>query len=173
VPITQGPCHTLEPRVVEEEVLSRGPLDAEAFDMNMLRTNGTLLLALLALGCDRTETGNPRDGAPVSQTDKSGVTNRQATVDTATVGQLAMARCDRELLCKNVGGGLKYASRDVCLNEMRGTIANDLNSYTCPGGFDRGQVVRCMAAIKSEECDHPFDTLQRVEKCRTGALCSK
>jgi hypothetical protein len=29
------------------------------------------------------------------------------------------------------------------------------------------------AAIKSEECSHPFDTLTRYDKCRTGSLCMK
>jgi hypothetical protein len=28
-----------------------------------------------------------------------------------------------------------------------------------------------MAAIKSEECSHPFQTLSRYDTCRNGALC--
>jgi hypothetical protein len=30
-----------------------------------------------------------------------------------------------------------------------------------------------MAALQNEECSHPLDTLQRLEKCRTEALCAK
>jgi len=30
-----------------------------------------------------------------------------------------------------------------------------------------------MAAIKSEECNHPFDTLARYEKRRNGAICMR
>ena len=40
-------------------------------------------------------------------------------------------------------------------------------------GLDSDAVDRCMAAIKSEECSHPFDTLTRHDKCRTNAMCMK
>jgi Family of unknown function (DUF6184) len=127
----------------------------------------------MPFACDRVDPGSSKDRSPPSQMDRSGVTSRQATVDTATVGALATARCNRELSCNNVGSGLKYASRDVCLDDLRGAIANDLNSYTCPGGFDRTGVEHCIAAIENEACDHPLDTIQRIEKCRTDALCAK
>jgi hypothetical protein len=64
-------------------------------------------------------------------------------------------------------------SRGVCTDQVRGSIANDLNAYDCPRGIDSEALDRCMAAIKSEECSHPFDTLTRYDKCRTGALCMK
>jgi hypothetical protein len=75
---------------------------------------------------------------------------------------------------------LEYTSRDVCVDEMRGTIANELNDYKwplrarlCPAGFDRAQVERCKAAVTEEECSHLLEPLQRIDKCRTAALCSK
>ena len=30
-----------------------------------------------------------------------------------------------------------------------------------------------MAAIKSEECSHPFDTLARFDRCRTDSVCMR
>jgi hypothetical protein len=87
------------------------------------------------------------------------------------VDRLASARCDQEQGCNNIGPGAKYASRSVCMEQIHGSIANDLNGYKCPRGLDSVGVDRCMAAIKSEECNHPFDTLTRYDKCRTGALC--
>ena len=102
----------------------------------------------------------------------TGVTSAQ-TVDSAVVSKLSAARCDREQSCKNVGPGQNYVSRDVCLDQMRGSLANDLNAYDCPRGIDESQLDRCMAAIRSEECSHPLDTISRMEKCRTGALCMK
>jgi hypothetical protein len=102
----------------------------------------------------------------------TGVTSAQ-TADSAVVSKLSAARCDREQSCKNVGPNQKYVSRDVCLDQMRGSLANDLNAYECPRGIDESQLERCMAAIRSEECSHPLDTISRMEKCRTGALCLK
>jgi hypothetical protein len=133
---------------------------------------GISLLALL-IACDRGGGENSGNGPSGAATGQSGVTNPQAAVDTTTVGQLASARCDREVSCNNVGGGQKYASRQVCMDKLRGQIANDLNSYTCPGGFDSAGLSQCMAAIKNDECSHPFDTLKRIDKCRTDALCAK
>lgn len=59
------------------------------------------------------------------------------------------------------------------MDQMRGTIANDLNTYNCPGGLDRAEVEHCLSAIKTEECSHPFETIGRMQRCRTGALCVK
>jgi hypothetical protein len=102
----------------------------------------------------------------------TGVTNAQR-VDSSVANRLAEARCDREQTCNNVGAGQKYTSRAVCIDQMRGSLANDLNAYECPRGIDDAQLHECMTAIRTEECGHPFDTLSRMEKCRTGALCMK
>ncbi len=102
----------------------------------------------------------------------TGVANAQK-VDSTVVSRVSAARCDREQTCNNVGAGQKYATRDVCMDQMRGSLANDLNAYECPRGIDEYQLERCMTAIRSEECGHPLDTISRMAKCRTGALCMK
>jgi hypothetical protein len=56
---------------------------------------------------------------------------------------------------------------------MRGSLANDLNGYNCPRGINRDNLDRCMAAIRGEECNHPLDTIVRMDKCRDDALCMK
>lgn len=100
-------------------------------------------------------------------------TGAQVGADKAIVDQLASARCDQEQSCKNIGPGAKFASRDVCTDQLRGAIGNDLNTYQCPGGLDHAALDRCMSAIKTEECNHPFDTIKRFDKCSTGSLCLK
>lgn len=116
--------------------------------------------------------GGANQEPPVAGT---GVTSAQSAqkADSAIVGKLSAARCDREQTCNNVGTGQKYVSRDVCMDQMRGSLANDLNSYECPRGIDETQLDKCMNSIRSEECSHPLDTISRMEKCRTGALCMK
>lgn len=139
--------------------------------MNILRTIYGLSLTtmglLFASGC---ASQPPVTATPESQTS---ITSAQKNADTAVVDRLSGARCDQEQECKNVGPGAKYASRTVCIDQIRGNIGNDLNAYNCPRGLDRDAVDRCMAAIKTEECSHPFDTLKRYDKCRTGELCMK
>jgi hypothetical protein len=139
--------------------------------MNILRSMYVLPFTLtgLLLAC-----GGANQGPPVSGTSEGpGVTSAQSGSDMAVVDRLAAARCDQEQGCNNVGPGDKYASRNVCMEQIHGSIANDLNAYKCPRGLDSDGVNRCMAAIQSEECNHPFDTLTRYDKCRTGALCMK
>jgi uncharacterized protein DUF6184 len=142
--------------------------------MTILRTMSMYGLSLATTGlifaCGGATQGPAVTGTPESQT---GVTSSQKTADAVVVDQLASARCDQEQGCKNVGPDAKYASRSVCNDQIRGSIGNDLNAYDCPRGLDREGLDRCMAAIKSEECNHPFDTLTRFDKCRTGALCMK
>jgi len=139
---------------------------------NLLRTMYGLSLTTMGLlfACGAANEGPPATGTPSSQTQ---VTSAQRNVDARVVDRLTAARCDQEEACKNIGPGAKYVSRDVCADQVRGSIANDLNGYNCPRGIDSEALDRCMAALKSEECNHPFDTLTRYDNCRTGALCMK
>jgi hypothetical protein len=147
-------------------------------NMNTMQTMGALSIAMgLLFACEHTDSGNAASAAPGTNTsrgDQVGATSPQAAgADAAIVEQVSAARCDREQSCNNIGGGQKYVSRNVCMDQMRGSIANDLNTYNCPRGIDRDEVEHCMLAIKNEECSHPLDTITRIQKCRTGALCMK
>ena len=101
------------------------------------------------------------------------MTAAQNTMDQSVVEDIAKARCDRERRCGNVGAGKGYVSRDVCMDQMRGSIASDLNASNCPGGINRQGVERCEAAIQSEDCGHPLDTITRMDHCKASALCLK
>jgi hypothetical protein len=146
-----------------QELFNMNTLIRSAFAIPLATT--TFLLACGGANQDASTSASPG-------TARAGVASAQRA-DTAIVNQLATARCDREQTCNNVGASAKYASRDVCMDQMRGSLANDLNAYDCPRGIDSAQIDRCMAAIRNEECSHPLDTLSRIEHCRTGALCLK
>jgi hypothetical protein len=115
-----------------------------------------------------------QESEPVTNTaaDQTTVTS-QNRADSSVVDRLAGARCDQEQRCNNVGDGQKFTTREVCMEQMRGSIGNDLNAYNCPRGLDRAGLDRCTMAISSEECGHPFDTLMRRDKCRDAAICLK
>jgi hypothetical protein len=128
----------------------------------------------LVAGCEHTDDRHAANSAPARATTRpTGVTNAQAGTS-PVVNRLSDARCDREQACDNIGDGKKYASRRVCLDEMRGNIANDLNAYQCPGGIDEAAVRECQMAIRNEECGvHPFEAITRMDKCRSGPMCKK
>jgi hypothetical protein len=135
--------------------------------MNIRRISSASFVTFVLIAC-----GGARGGAvPGSPANETTVTSQRA--DKAVVDRLAAARCDQEEGCRNVGPGGKFASREVCLDQLRGKIGNDLNTYDCPRGLDSDAVERCLAAIHAEECSHPFDTLARYDKCRTRAICMK
>lgn len=102
-----------------------------------------------------------------------GVTAAQNGVDQKTVDKIADARCDHEQKCNNIGQGQKYASRDVCKQQLSSSTSSDLNATSCPRGLDQDAVNRCMNAISNEQCSVSLDTLSRMADCRTDALCMK
>ncbi len=144
--------------------------------MTILHTMGMLSLAAagLVVACDRSDDQKYTSrGTPTASSSTAGVTNMQPTVNTTVVDRMASARCARELRCNNVGAGHTYATTGVCVDQMRGSLGNELNTYACPRGIDLDQVNRCLAAIENEQCDHPLDTLQRFDKCASSTLCAK
>jgi hypothetical protein len=117
--------------------------------------------------------GASNRGTPVAGTSTQTELTSAQSVDATVVARLSGARCDQEQSCKNIGPGAKYASRSVCTEQIRGSIANDLNGFECPRGINSDALDRCIEAIKSEECSHPFETMARQNKCRTSGLCMK
>jgi hypothetical protein len=59
------------------------------------------------------------------------------------------------------------------MDQIRASTMNDLNADSCPRGIDRAQLDVCLTAIDNEMCNQPLDTLSRVDKCRTSALCNR
>jgi hypothetical protein len=86
---------------------------------------------------------------------------------------LATSRCERARACNDIGAGKTFVSLNLCMQEVRGNIANDLTSYKCPHGLNSDGVDRCTAAADSESCGHSRDSLSHLEECKTEALCLK
>lgn len=85
--------------------------------------------------------------------------------------QLAEARCEREQQCGNIGNDKTYASSQECFARIRNEWREDLNGRECPGGINRGELQDCLAQIRGEACQNPFDTLARVTACTTARIC--
>ncbi|WP_438040847.1 DUF6184 family natural product biosynthesis lipoprotein [Sorangium sp. So ce128] len=140
----------------------------------MMRTNhgrsmmGLLLAAgvpLLVAACKREERAlgtTPPPGAPQVE---PGVTTVSA------VDSIVAARCDREARCNNIGADREYASQEACATRIRAEWRDDLNFAECPGGIDSKELTECLQEIRNDDCNNPFDTLDRIVACRSSDLC--
>ena len=100
-------------------------------------------------------------------------TTSSASANESAAQTIAVARCDREQSCRNIGSGKTYASRNACVDELRDKSQTELRASECPGGVDSTQLDKCLAEVRGEKCGDPLDTLTRLAACRTSALCLK
>jgi hypothetical protein len=147
--------------------------------MNTMRTmkplSASLLVALL-FGCAPTNESMaaiPYPGTQQPVQGRVGATNAQAAnVDPSVVDQLAMASCDHEQGCYNIGNGQTYASREACMSQLRGSIDNQLSGY-CPQGVAQDGLAKCMSSIRTDSCSHTLLALVHEEHCDASIICAR
>jgi hypothetical protein len=86
---------------------------------------------------------------------------------------IAVARCDHEQTCDNVGSGRAYTSRNACVDVLREKTRDELRTTECPAGIDETQLEKCLGEIREEKCRNPLDTVTRLSACRQTGLCVK
>jgi len=97
---------------------------------------------------------------------------KAATAETARASdRLAEARCAREQRCGEIGESKDYSSMDDCVSRVRADWKGDLNAHECPAGVNEVRLNECLTSVRDEACGHPFETLDRIATCRTGAMC--
>jgi hypothetical protein len=89
------------------------------------------------------------------------------------VSTIAKARCERENRCHNIGADKKYKTEDACRTSILDSVRDDLDKYDCRRGVDSKELQECLAEVRNEDCNNPFDTLGRLMACRSGELCAK
>jgi hypothetical protein len=142
--------------------------------MKTIRTVGAMSLAaglLAAIGCAR-HPSQTAAAVPGTQP-PPGVMSQQNEAQMRVVDQLTNARCDHEQTCKNIGPGQKFVSRETCVDQVRGTMANDINAYNCPRGIDQQALDHCLSSLRSEECSFSFNRLFSENACGATSLCIK
>lgn len=127
------------------------------------------------------QTYGDKSGAPApSPGERVGVT----TVTGADLGlnllandiaieRIVAARCARETACNNVGADKHFVNHDLCVHAVRAKVGDDLRTAECPRGIDSDALDRCMDAIRTESCNNPIETIQRLAACRTSDMCLK
>ncbi|MDB4937474.1 MAG: hypothetical protein JWP87_4446 [Labilithrix sp.] len=118
------------------------------------------------------KSGAPSSGDRVGTTTVTGA-DYGALSNELAVERIVAARCARETACNNVGSDKHFVNHDVCARELRSKIGDDLKPSECPRGIDPEAVDKCMEAIRTESCNNPVDTVQRLATCRTSEMCLK
>lgn len=110
-----------------------------------------------SVGDDGEPSTNARDAVPGAQG--------------SAIAAITQARCEREQRCDNIGEDEKYASMSKCTSEIRETWRDELNTRECRGGVVQKELQECLEEVRNEDCNNPFDTLNRVLACREGDIC--
>jgi hypothetical protein len=140
--------------------------------MKLIKTMGALLGAttlLIAVGCEHqpSSTAAVAPGTPAPE----GVANEQNMADTRVADRRATARGNRAETCDEIGPGKKFISRDVCLQDARGKMRQELNSYDCPRGVAESAIDTCMTSMEQKGCGFSFNNLFSENKCDRRSLC--
>ena len=110
------------------------------------------------------------DSPPPAPVTPSGAAAAQP-VSVHDVALITKERCEREERCTNVGVGRRYATREVCDEQIRSDNMNNLTNAACPYGINAANLQTCLADIRAEACGNPFDSLNRYIHCTVNALC--
>lgn len=89
----------------------------------------------------------------------------------SAIASITQARCQREQRCGNIGADKKFDSQGKCMSEIRETWKDELNTRECRGGIVQKELQECLEEVRNEDCNNPFDTLNRVLACREGDIC--
>ena len=118
------------------------------------------------------KSGAPAPGERVGVTTVTGADLGSLGNDIA-IERIVAARCGRETACNNVGSDKHFVNHDVCVREVRSKVGDDLRTAACPRGIDADALDKCMESIRTESCNNPIETIQRLAACRTSDLCLK
>jgi len=111
---------------------------------------------------DALKAGEPKVGDP-----------KAASAMTAgAVTDIATARCAREQKCGNIGADKTYPSMEFCTTKLSDELQEELNAYDCEKGVVAKELEECLAAIRDEACNAPFDKLARIAACRDSDICN-
>jgi hypothetical protein len=84
---------------------------------------------------------------------------------------IAMARCQREARCGNVGQEKDYETEDDCVTRLEPGTERELDAHQCPNSIAPVPLTACLDAIRRQSCDRPLGDLAPISECNAAALC--
>jgi hypothetical protein len=107
----------------------------------------------------------------------SGPSSTTTTTSSRIVGRdeallrLTKARCEREVICGQIGRGGAFPDRGACERDLRGRANAELLGRECPRGIHEGHLEDCISEVRKETCGNPRHTAERIDICADGQLC--
>jgi Family of unknown function (DUF6184) len=83
---------------------------------------------------------------------------------------IALARCQREARCKNVGQDREFVTEEDCITRLEPDTERELEASGCPRTIPSARLGSCMTAIRQQSCDGPR-ALAPIDECSRAALC--
>ena len=133
--------------------------------------SGWCALAALAWGCSGAAERGPSTARDERAASGGAAALTPASRASSAAEQLARARCEREQQCGNIGVDETYSSSLDCVSRIQSDWKEDLNARQCPGGINQAQLSECLAQVRAEDCNNPFDTLARITECTQAQIC--
>jgi len=113
----------------------------------------------------RNETPRAVGGGPID-------TTARWTPDVAVI-KIAAAQCNREVRCKDLGPGEKYASRNECVAAVESERRNQINEANCPRPISAEAMKNCLQALDDDDCESAMAAAARNNACQLSNLCVK
>jgi hypothetical protein len=89
---------------------------------------------------------------------------------TATA-RIAGARCDRSIVCDQVGMNKRFETRDACAQGETNRTRNDLRAAECANGVEEKRLRSCLDALSKQDCAKLMSSVDAMDECKTAALC--
>jgi hypothetical protein len=139
----------------------------------MIRTLSVVAMAGLfsVIACNKQNESHDSEYPVTSYEERKDNELRPASRTASAAESITEARCAREQRCENIGPDKKYSSFADCSARIRNDWKDELNTRECPGGIDQKELDECLAAVRAEDCNSPFDTLGRLAECTAGPIC--
>ena len=115
-----------------------------------------------------------RNGVPLAEAPEATSAAAKQSADTLRDGILAIvdSRCEAEMKCGNIGVSRKFETLADCQQQNSDSVRSRFENDQCRSKFDRQVLEKCLSALGDDACNAPTDPLERIETCRSSAICT-
>ena len=87
--------------------------------------------------------------------------------------RLADEICAREAACSHIGEGADYRTQEACMADQGSKAPAQLTSWSCVPPQTSAGFEQCLAAVRGERCETRLQRIDRLQACRSTAVCAR